>query len=103
MIRDTKIYLKQYLIKEAKLSRLKQMKNKYPNRRQFYQEKIKNVYKERNKIEEKIESVDEELLREILYNKYILGKSLEEISIIINYSKRHTERLHMKALKKIQI
>jgi len=103
MIRDIKNYLKGYLILESKLNRLKEMKKKNPENIEFYKYEIKNVYKKRNKIEEKIETVENEISREILYNKYILGKTLEEISLEINYSKRHTERLHIKALKEIKL
>ena len=103
MIRDIKNYLKGYLILESKLNRLKEMKKKNPEKIEFYKFEIKNVYKKRNKIEEKIETVENEISREILYNKYILGKTLEEISLEINYSKRHTERLHIKALKEIKL
>lgn len=103
MIRDIKNYLKGYLILESKLNRLKEMKKKNPENIEFYKFEIKNVYKKRNKIEEKIETVENEISREILYNKYILGKTLEEISLEINYSKRHTERLHIKALKEIKL
>ena len=31
------------------------------------------------------------------------GKTLEEISLILNYSKRHIERLHIKALEKFNM
>ena len=54
-------------------------------------------------IEQKISNVDDELLCEILYQKYILGKTLEDIAVILNYSKRHIERLHIKALEKFKI
>ena len=103
MTKESKNYLKSYLILETKLNRLNEMKKKNPEKIAYYKSEIKNVYINRNKIEEKIESVENDLSREILYNKYILGKTLEEISIEINYSKRHTERLHIKALKEIKL
>ena len=103
MILDIKNKMKGYLIFETKLNRLKEMKKKNPENIEFYKFEIKIVYKKRNKIEEKIETVENEISIEILYNKYILGKSLEEISLEINYSKRHTERLHIKALKEIKL
>ena len=54
----------------------------------------------RRDIEEKIEKTDGGLLSEILYLKYVLGKTLYEISFAINYSQRQTERLHCMALEK---
>ena len=49
---------------------------------------------------EKIEKTDGGLLSEILYLKYVLGKTVPEISFTINYSERQTERLHRLALDK---
>lgn len=98
-----KIFLKSYLIQESKISRLKKMKTMNPKNKENYDQKIKESKLLRKKIEKIIDSVDDDLLRELLYNKYILGKTLEEIGLILNYSKRHIERLHIKALEKIEI
>lgn len=103
MNREKKIYLKRYLLQESKISRFNQMKILDPKREKLYQQKISIAKTIRKEIENKIETVDDDLLKEILYNKYILGKTLEEISLVINYSKRHVERLHIKALEKIII
>lgn len=103
MINDKKAFLKEYLIQESKLNRLKEMKKKYPTKKNYYKNKIKNAKQKRRQIEIKIESINDELLREVLYNIYILGKTIEETSLEINYSKRHTERLHIKALKDIKL
>ena len=54
-------------------------------------------------LEAKIEALPDDNLREVLYNKYILGQTLEEISFTLNYSKRHIERLHVKALEKFTL
>lgn len=100
MQKQKKEYLKRYLLQEAKIARFKQMnyidKNTLKN-------KITEAENLRLEIEIKINSLDNELLIELLYQKYILGKTLDEISIILNYSKRHIERLHVKALEKIEI
>ena len=55
------------------------------------------------KIEDKINNIDDDLLREILFLKYICGKNLKEISEQISYSQRHTERMHIIAVEKIEI
>ena len=68
-----------------------------------YLKQIKECEETRILIEEKISVVEDELLREILTLKYLCGKTIEETAIIINYSKRHTERLHAKALSIIKI
>ncbi len=101
MIKNKKNYLNQYLIQESKITRLKQMKRTSEAFKNRYDNEIKRSVSLRKEIEEKIDKVDNDVLREILYNKYILGKTLEEISFVVNYSKRHVERLHIKALEEI--
>ena len=103
MLTEKKEYLKRYLLQEAKILRYKQMAQMDKQLEKFYTEKIIASQKLRKEIENKINVIDNELLVELLYQKYILGKTLDEISIILNYSKRHIERLHVKALEKIDI
>ena len=67
----------------------------------YYLSELKQ-YDLRNNIEKAIKNLPDNLLSEILYRKYILGKTLEEISFTLNYSKRHIERLHLKALEIIE-
>ena len=98
-----KAFLKRYLLQEAKISTLAAMHEKDRQNSEYYNEQILECKKLRLKIEEKINTVNDETLRELLFQKYILGKTLEEISLVINYSKRHTERLHRKALAQIGI
>lgn len=79
------------------------MKKISPDKCREYNKKIKDCKTLRDEIEEKIKTVDGGILSEILFNKYILGKTLEEISFILNYSKRQIERLHIKALEKFKL
>lgn len=94
-----KRYLKQYLIQQAVITRLNTLLALCPEKNEFYKRKIEDAKKLREKIEMQIDAVPDTTLKELLYNKYILGKTLEEISFILNYSKRHIERLHVKALE----
>lgn len=64
---------------------------------------IRKANELRNEIERKIKEVDGGVLSELLYLKYVCGKPLLEISFILNYSVRHTERLHKKALEKLKL
>ena len=98
-----KDYLKLYLLQESKIKRLEQMARIYPDKKQECEFKISEAKLLRKTIEEKINAVDNPLLSELLYQKYVLGKTLEELSLIFNYSLRHIERLHKKALEKIEI
>jgi len=103
MRKNKKKYLNSYLLQQAKISRLKEMISINPKMKQEYKRQIATAECLREDIENKISKVEDEILSEILFQKYICGKTLEEISIIINYSKRHTERLHITALEKFEL
>lgn len=98
-----KRYLSLYLLQEAKIKRLNSMILISPDKKEEYKQKITECMKMRDDIEAKIKSVDDSILSEILFQKYIFGKTLTEISYILNYSKRQIERLHIKALEKFNI
>ena len=74
-----------------------------PDDKEMYKELVNDAVKTRSDIERKIKAVDDELLSELLFQKYVFGQTLEQISYILNYSKRHTERLHRKALEKFKM
>ena len=95
--------LKKYRILISKIGRLKSMVKICPENRSRYGCEIKECVTERDGIEQAINGVDGGILTEILALKYMCGKSLEEIALDICYSKRQTERLHLKALKIIKI
>ncbi len=103
MLKEKKKFLNHYLLQEAKINRLYEMIRINPIRKEEYESKIKRCKELRLEIEEKINNVDDELLCELLFEKYILGKTLEDISVILNYSKRHIERLHIRALEKFEM
>ena len=68
-----------------------------------YEEKANNCRELMKSIEKAITAVDDGILSEILFQKYVLGRSLETISCAVNYSKRQIERLHLTALERINI
>ena len=100
---DKKQYLNLYLLQQAKITRLEKMAVINPKESEKYNKEIENALNLRGEIEIKIRRVDNGILSELLFQKYICGKTLEEISYILNYSKRHIERLHIEALKKFNI
>lgn len=100
---EKKQYLKQYMLQQAKIERLKEMCRLHPEKTAKYEKQIESSIKLREEIEMAVNSLQEPLLCELLYQKYILGKTLEELSLILNYSLRHTERLHKTAIEKIKI
>ena len=96
-------FLKQYLLQQAIITRLNALAALRPEKQDFFNKKIKNAQALRERIENSIESLPDDILKELLYQKYIFGHTLEEIALILNYSKRHIERLHIKALEKFNI
>lgn len=103
MINKKKEYLKSYLLQEKKIERYEKLASRCPREENNYRKYIEKSKKLRNEIEEKISLLEDDLLSELLFEKYIFGKTLEEIALILNYSKRHIERLHIKALEKFRL
>ena len=100
---EKKKILNQYLLQEAKINRLKQMSDLFPERKEEFNKELVAAINLRLKIEKGIENLPDNVLTEVLYRKYVLGKTLDEISFTLNYSKRHIERLHMKGLEKFEL
>lgn len=98
-----KNYLKQYLLQEKKIKRLEETLETNPTKSTTVKQDIENCKDLRKEIENKISSINDPILSELLYEKYILGKTLEDISFNLNYSVRQIERLHIKALENISI
>ena len=103
MQKEKKEYLKQYVLQERKIKTLSELLKVNPEKAEEYTKEIENSRILRNQIEEKIFGVEDFTLKEVLIQKYIFGKTLEQTALILNYSKRHMERLHIKALEKIEI
>lgn len=96
-----KSYLSKYRVQQAKIRRINQMIIENPQLKAEYAPQLAECHKIRKRIEKAIEAVDGNILSEILYQKYLCGKTLEEISYTLNYSKRHIERMHIAALQKL--
>ena len=101
-IEKNREFLRKYRILLTKISRLKNMIKLCPENRQKYTREIKECTTLRDRIEGAIEAVDGDLLSEILSLKYMCGRTIEEISMDICYSKRQTERLHLRALSLVK-
>ena len=102
-IEKSREFLKKYRVLITKISRLKSMINLCPENKKQYLSLIKECIVKRDRIESVINSVDGDILSEILSLKYMCGKTLEEIAEDICYSKRQTERMHLKALSAVKI
>lgn len=63
---------------------------------------VDNLIDKRNTIVKQIESMNDETEINILYLKYVGGKSFSDISESINYSTRQAIRIHNKAIKNFE-
>ena len=103
MSKEKKEYLSLYLLQCEKIRRLRETALQNPEEKEKYILQIKTAQSLRREIEEKIEAVDGGVLSELLYLKYVCGKTLMQISYELNYSVRQIERLHIKALGKFEM
>ncbi len=103
MSKEKKEYLSLYLLQSEKIRRLRETALQNPEEKEKYISQIKAAQTLRREIEDKIEAVDGGVLSELLYLKYVCGKTLMQISYELNYSVRHIERLHIKALQKFKM
>ena len=100
---EKKKYLSLYMLQHARIERLVGMLETGTGNQAECLAGIRKANELRNEIERKIKEVDGGVLSELLYLKYVCGKPLLEISFILNYSVRHTERRHKKALEKLKL
>ncbi len=98
-----KQYLELYLIQQAKIERLRDQMRINPKTVRRYRKKIREAEKLRRRIEDSIDAVDGGILSEVLSQRFLCGKSLEQIALTLNYSKRHIERLFIRAMEKFDM
>lgn len=92
-----------YRVSGAKMERFYEMALMFPREKKKFEKQAEKCRESMADIEKKISEVDDGILSEILFQKYVLGKSLEAVSEAVNYSKRQIERLHLIALEKIRV
>ena len=97
-IEEKKKYLSTYRLQQAKIGRITEMLTLFPDEETILKKQLLEARQRRDKIEQEILALDDEILSELLSQKYMCGRSLSEIAICMNYSKRQIERLHKKAL-----
>lgn len=96
-------YLSGYKVLSAKIERLKYMIAAFPEGKEKYEKQIAECNAKRDKMECEIDNIDGGILSEVVAEKYICGKSLEQIANTVGYCKRQIERLHIKAMEKFCI
>lgn len=102
-MKEKKDYLNSYRLQESVIRMLKRLCVENPSQRKQLLNQIKECEALRTQIAEKIQQIKDVRYKVLLYEKYINGRTLEEIAVILNYSKRHAERLHIAALKNIEL
>ena len=103
MTDDEKIETRiKYRLQTARIRRLNLMMVEDPESKERYAELIKNARQFRFDVEQAIENIDGSILSEILSQRYICGRSFEDVGYEVNYSRRQIERLHRKALKRLK-
>ena len=98
-----KAYLEAYLIQQTKITRLQSLMHVNPKSSDRYIRQIEKSELLREKIENDVDAVDGGILSEVLAQKYLCGKTLEEIALMLDYSKRQIERFHSRALDMLNI
>lgn len=56
----------------------------------------------RRRVEDAIQQVEDDVLREILERRYLNAQTLEQIALSMHYTYRHVTRLHKRALELMQ-
>lgn len=102
-VNEKKEFLDLYMLQQIKINRLNYLIQENPTRKEHYISQIEAAHRLRDKIELAIENIDGGILSEVLCQKYLCGKSLEETALTLNFSKRHTERLFNKAIELVNI
>ena len=98
---QTKKYLAGYLVNMARVQLLKRKLEAYTMSAPSIKREIDICIKNSGEIEEIVNSCKDILAREVAVRKYIYGQSLEKIAEELNYSARHIQRIHNKAVEEL--
>ncbi len=95
-------YLELYALQIARINRLYLLSVKNADKSKKYEAQLNSAKSLRDIIEYDIEKLPDKFESEILAQKYLCGKSLEETAEILNYSKRQVERIHLTAIEHLK-
>lgn len=96
---DKRVYLEQYPLALAKISRCYLLSAKNADKSEKYKREMSEAILLRDFIEDDIGKIADQVESEVLAQKYLCGKTLEETAVLLNYSKRQVERIHVSALE----
>lgn len=96
---EKRIYLEQYPLALAVINRCYLLSAKNADKSENYKRKMNEAVLLRDFIENDIDKISDKVESEVLAQKYLCGKTLEETAVLLNYSKRQVERIHLNALE----
>lgn len=102
-IDEKKQYLNKYRLQQAKIGRINEMIAAFPDDKQRYDKQLLEARHIRNRIEDEIQAIDNEILSELLSQKYLCGRTISEIAHCMSYSIRQIERMHKQALERFEV
>lgn len=92
-INEMKRELSDYQRLVARAKRLSSELRLFPDDREFLEPILRSVSEKTVTINGMINTVTEPEKKEMLYRKYILGETLEQIAESMSYSSRHVQRM----------
>lgn len=95
-------YLELYALQIARINRLYLLSVKNADKSKQYEAEVSSAKSLRDVIENDINNLKDKFESEVLAQKYLCGKSLEETAEMLNYSKRQIERIHLTAIEHLK-
>lgn len=99
---DKRSYLELYALQQARINRYSMLAAKNADKMEKYKQKMTTAMSIRDIIEDDIDKMEDKKESEVLAQKYLCGRSLEETAEMLNYSRRHIERLHLSGLEHLR-
>ncbi len=96
---EKRLYLEQYPLTLAIINRCYFLSAKNADKSEKYKREMNEAVVLRDFIENDIGKITDKVESEVLAQKYLCGKTLEETAALLNYSKRQMERIHLNALE----
>lgn len=96
---EKRLYLEQYPLAVAVINRCYLLSAKNADKSEKYKNEMNEAILLRDFIEHDIEKITDKVESEVLAQKYLCAKTLEETAVMLNYSKRQIERIHLNALE----
>ncbi len=100
---EKKRYLGKYRLQQAKIGRINEMIEAFPDDKARYDKQLLEARHIRDRIEDEIQALGDETLSELLSQKYLCGRTITEIAHCMSYSIRQIERMHKRALERFEV